>query len=382
MCTDKLYDKIIRNSKEAERQYLSMATNMISSKKCNKSPLTDEAFKEQLERVLRDNVLDTDIRITGDTVIGAKINPEDKGLFLRSLSDEAILKECKERGLDVKYSEEENLAYRLNWVIQDYYKAGEDDEEREHRFKCYKLFWDALEDANFFKFEPKKQKPVDTMDEFTWNIRNLITDKLTIRTKGLDGSEISSTVFIDDKTAKDIASGILFYVGKEALKNPNREIPEWDDNFEEAVADLIERAKQGKCDSLSPIEEGNKLLAIAKHGKVNQKEWSEKDARILKGIIGLVDHDQHYGVGNKEMVSWLKSLRPTWKPSEEELIALKCAGSILRDYGHGELAKTVFMIEGKLANLSVINKSIWKSSEKQMEAPRNVPPIEGVRKLL
>ena len=43
-----------------------------------------------------------------------------------------------------KYSEEENLAYRLNWVMQDYYKAGKDDEEREHRFKCYKLFWDAL----------------------------------------------------------------------------------------------------------------------------------------------------------------------------------------------------------------------------------------------
>lgn len=58
-----------------------------------------------------------------------------------------------------KYSEEENLTYRLNWVMQDYYKAGEDDGEREHRFKCYKLFWDALEDENFF--EPKKQNGED-----------------------------------------------------------------------------------------------------------------------------------------------------------------------------------------------------------------------------
>ena len=78
----------------------------------------------------------------------------------------------------------------------------------------------------------------------------------------------------------------------------------------------------------------------------------------------------------------LLNVQSSWKPSEEELVALKRAGSILRDYGHSELAKTIFMVEGKLANLSVVNKSIWKLSEKQMEAPRNVPPIEGVRKLL
>ena len=62
-----------------------------------------------------------------------------------------------------KYSEEEELAYRLNWVMQDYYKAGKDDEEKEHRFKCYKLFWDALEDENFF--EQKEQKPAEWSEE-------------------------------------------------------------------------------------------------------------------------------------------------------------------------------------------------------------------------
>ena len=50
-------------------------------------------------------------------------------------------------------------------------------------------------------------------------------------------------------------------------------------------------------------------------------EWSEEDERILKGIIGLIDHDQHYGVANNEMLTWLKSLRPQshWKPSEEQM---------------------------------------------------------------
>ena len=64
-----------------------------------------------------------------------------------------------------------------------------------------------------------------------------------------------------------------------------------------------------------PVEENYKKPA----------EWSEEDERILKGIIGLVDHDQHYGVSNKEMIDWLKSLRPSWKPSEEQIRALERA---------------------------------------------------------
>ena len=58
-------------------------------------------------------------------------------------------------------------------------------------------------------------------------------------------------------------------------------------------------------------------------------EWNEEDERILKGIIGLVDHDQHYGVSNKKMLTWLKSLpmrcpksSDSWKPSEEQMEAL------------------------------------------------------------
>ena len=89
--------------------------------------------------------------------------------FIRKWSSKEDRDEClawlekqKENYLG-KYSEEENLAYRLNWVMQDYYKAGKDDEEREHRFKCYQLFWDSLEDTNFF--EQKEQKPAEWSEE-------------------------------------------------------------------------------------------------------------------------------------------------------------------------------------------------------------------------
>ena len=73
--------------------------------------------------------------------------------------------------------------------------------------------------------------------------------------------------------------------------------------------------------------EGVKLVLNEpdKYGLCKPSEWSEKDERILKGIIGLVDHDQHYGVSNKEMIAWLKSLRPSWKPSEEQIRALERA---------------------------------------------------------
>lgn len=71
--------------------------------------------------------------------------------------------------------------------------------------------------------------------------------------------------------------------------------------------------------------EGGKKEVIEhpeKYGLCKPSEWSEEDERILKGIIGLVDHDQHYGVSNKEMLAWLKSLSPSWKPSEEQMSML------------------------------------------------------------
>ena len=105
---------------------------------------------------------------------------------------------------------------------EDNYFVAEKDELEDDIEYCIRLRGLICNEVDSILSEKSK----DTLDEFTHNIRNLITDKLTTKTKGLDGSEILSTVFIDDKTAKDIANGILFYVGKEAMKNPDREIPE------------------------------------------------------------------------------------------------------------------------------------------------------------
>ena len=44
--------------------------------------------------------------------------------------------------------------------------------------------------------------------------------------------------------------------------------------------------------------------------------WSEEDERILKGIIGKIDHDQTYGVSKKDMLSFLNCIRPSLKPNK------------------------------------------------------------------
>ena len=44
--------------------------------------------------------------------------------------------------------------------------------------------------------------------------------------------------------------------------------------------------------------------------------WSEEDERILKGIIGKIDHDQTYGVSKKDMLFFLNRIRPSLKPNK------------------------------------------------------------------
>lgn len=124
----------------------------------------------------------------------------------------------------------------------------------------------------------KEQKPVEWSGNFEENIRNLLHDKLTWHSE--DG-KMSSTVFIDDKTLKDIINGIWFYVSKEALKYPNKEL--------------------------------------------NVAEWSEEDEKIrgnLMSLLATMRGDRITEETYQKYYPWLKSVRPSWKPSEEHLSAL------------------------------------------------------------
>ena len=270
-----------------------------------------------------------------------------------------------------KEQPQEELVYRLNGFMQEYIKEGKDEAEKEHRFKCYQLFWDALEDADFF--EQKEQKPTpDWMPKFldelrskknyfdldehrdieghilaiiNWIAPNYFKEKEQKPVEGDNETEIQKA-FREGKSAgrKEVLDhpevyglrnaieeafegfedalttllenvymesndedggeyGIEHFrkIAKEAssylIPLANNEKPaEWSENFEEAVADLIEKAKQGKCDSLSPTEEGFKLLAIAKHSPVKQ-EWSDEDEKMACTILNLLCSQVTYVTG-------------------------------------------------------------------------------------
>lgn len=120
------------------------------------------------------------------------------------------------------------------------------------------------------------QKPAEWSDNFEVNISALLRNKLTWHSE--DGS-MSTTVLIDDKTLKDIVSGIWFYVKQE----------------------------QPKCGN---SENSN-----------NHAEWSEEDEKILDELL------DHCNTENATWYNFLKSFRhqPHWKPTEGQMNKLNVA---------------------------------------------------------
>lgn len=129
----------------------------------------------------------------------------------------------------------------------------------------------------------EEQKPAWSED-FEQNISNLLHNKLMWHS---DDGSMSTAVFIDDKTMKDIITGIWFYVAKEAMKHPNMELPkqEWGE-VEKGVLDSIiddyEKASKSFCGYDGKIG----LLKAIRDGEYNLPSpvWSEeeKDKEIAR----------------------------------------------------------------------------------------------------
>ena len=79
----------------------------------------------------------------------------------------------------------------------------------------------------------------------------------------------------------------------------------------------------------------NVLVTIIKEtareclAQMKPAEWSEEDekmrARIIMFLAGFM--------GNEDMIDWLKSLRPSWKPSDEQIFYLSKAIKTLGEEG-------------------------------------------------
>ena len=71
------------------------------------------------------------------------------------------------------------------------------------------------------------------------------------------------------------------------------------------------------------------MLAYLEKQKEQKPEWSEEDEKDVAHIIRVLDDCYAYGkhdlnkTDHENLVGTLKSLRPSWKPSEEQMEALK-----------------------------------------------------------
>jgi len=156
------------------------------------------------------------------------------------------------------------------------------------------LFIDSLPDEHLRDSTKKvEQKSAEWSEDFEENIRTLLHNKLTWHSE--DGN-MSSTVFIDDKTLKDIVSGIWFYVGKEALKYPNKEIhvQEWSEEFLRLMGITIS-------------QDGNQVCVLL-------------GENLAEGIAGfgdtLADAVEEF---KKQWRQFDRFRKATWKPSEEQI---------------------------------------------------------------
>ena len=141
-------------------------------------------------------------------------------------------------------------------------------------------------------------KPLEWSDNFEENIRNLLHEKLKWTS---DDGSMSSAVFIDDKTLKDIISGIWFYVGKEALKYSDKQL-----NVEQ------------KSVEIAPNQFDGITYGMQGYSTDKPAEWSKEDSRKIGTVSAIIydyaflkdalDENNDLTGEYAELDNWLKSL--------------------------------------------------------------------------
>jgi len=194
----------------------------------------------------------------------------------------------------------EELVYRLNRLMQEYINERKDEAEQEHRFKCYKLFWDALEDASYFD-EQKEPKPISFNESYNPDDYEVVME--------------GNATGLKRKEQKPVE-----------VKDPSMEELE---AHNKALHDFkVFAAKQAKEHHISFVHdfEWNNFCGEILSYFNQPVEWSEEDEKMMADVLESLRKYQlsmpNYQV--ELQMRWLKSLRlrPHWKPSEEQMEAL------------------------------------------------------------
>ena len=239
-----------------------------------------------------------------------------------------------------KAQPKEELVYRLNGLMQDYIKEGKDEEEKEHRFKCYQLFWDALEDTEFF--EQKEQRPqdqcVDVIKMSAW----LAADRLA--SAEMTGRLKERKEILENPEKYGLCKPAEWAALQKAFVNSKKDytLEEKCDASDYADTILPTSVTYGENDEEYKLHKIIEAAFIAGQKKGQKPaEWSEEDEKMLNDILTCGERHCYLDAGN---IAWLKSLRSrpkssdNWKPSNEQMEALKYAIKIL---GYMKAANTL-----------------------------------------
>lgn len=307
-----------------------------------------------------------------------RIRKEIYDFLLNGIWNEGIIASVKQKKkcagwlawLEKQKEPTEELVYRMNGLMQEYIREGADEAEIEHRFKCYQLFWDALEDEGFFKKKQKEQKPVEIDDEIKrWMGREAFPE-------GINITPLPQAMEIVKRTAKH-----FFELGEKTVPSPGgywegfkhgviecqdkirdvedtmkeqkpairsqkdlwcamsawacvRDSDSYSGEEKEYIRDFLERCslkpKPAEIDEYEIIKkhitgdslssEVNKRLTecgwyVTEHKPV---EWSEEEEEMIQNIIDLLD--PNITASNfYEIKNWLKSLpeRFNLQPKQE-----------------------------------------------------------------
>lgn len=250
----------------------------------------------------------------------------------------------------------EELPIRMNGLMQEYVKAGKDEEEQEHRLKCYQLFWDALGDSEFF--EQKEQKPIPK-----FKVGDCIYDKRDSYNRNVI-REVGKDYYINafaqkmDMAYTDTNFEFLERLDDDILPNQPAEWSEEDDkkrkclikgledrmgfnwttqayNREQLIEWLKSLRPQSKDECGKAMINGEPIPTENHSVNISLPEWSEEDERMRKAVLDEIEHqieimpdaddmDSDDQDRYNELISmsvWMENLpkcmKPHWKPSKE-----------------------------------------------------------------
>ena len=195
-----------------------------------------------------------------------------------------------------------------------------------------------------------RMKPVyDNQDSFESALEKAWKDYNDSGARTVDGCEDN---YVECAHAKGFREGYLFGIEKQKEQKPTSFYTPYNPDEYEAVevgnATCLRRKEQKPAEVIKDrrqialmIEDSRRCGVIegrkqvidnpGKYGLQKPAEWSEEDEKMIDAMIDIVSGSFYEPLcPRKEMLAWLKSLRPSWKPSEEEMKALDvaCSGKL------------------------------------------------------